>query len=190
MSVKISLPKQKLINCFILVLVDYQSFEKVSKSAKFIPKQTLGLDGSIDLSKPKEEIIPIPVKTKQSKPQDTLRPFGELDLSSSDSIDYKAHENFQKNHKIRPKQTLGLDGSLDLSSSDRIDYKFHENFQKNHKIRPKQTLGLDGSLDLSRPDSINQQIPKLKEKSTKYKREDTLGLHGDLDLSRCAWTNF
>ena len=74
LSEKMTLPQQNLINCFILILVDYQSFEKVSKSAKFIPKQTLGLDGSIDLTKPKEEIIPIPVKTKQSKPQDTLRP--------------------------------------------------------------------------------------------------------------------
>ena len=79
-----------------------------------------------------------------------LRPFGELDLSSSDSIDYKAHENFQKNHKIRPKQTLGLDGSLDLSRPDSINHQIPKLNEKSTKYKREDTLGLHGDLDLSR----------------------------------------
>ena len=61
-------------------------------------------------------------KVIKIRPKDTLIPFGEMDMSRPDSINYyKSFKNVPKSPRMRPIQTLGLYGSLDLSRPDSIN---------------------------------------------------------------------
>ena len=168
---------------------DFETLSKIKRGQKFQPKQTLGLDGSLDLSRPDNINNQTPSKIKRSQkyqPKQTLNLDGSMDFPKQEKINEPNSNLLVKPPISKRQDSLGPFGDSDFSRPDSINQQSPIPIPKSPRMRAKQTFGfLDGSMDLSRPgDSINHQIPDLNTRSSTTKPLDNLKLVGDIDLPK------
>ena len=168
---------------------DFESLKNIPKSSRYQPKQTLGLDGSLDWSRPDNINYQTPSKIKRGQkfqPKQTLNLEGSMDFPKQEKINEPNSNLLVKPPISKQQDSLGPFGDSDFSRPDSINQQSPIPIPKSPRMRAKQTLGcLDGSLDLSRPkDSINHMIPDLNTRSSKTKPLDNLKLVGDIDLPK------
>ena len=168
---------------------DFESLKNIPKSSRYQAKQTLGLDGSLDWSRPDNINYQTPSKIKRGQkfqPKQTLNLEGSMDFPKQEKINEPNSNLLVKPPISKQQDSLGPFGDSDFSRPDSINQQSPIPIPKSPRIRAKQTLlVLDGSLDWSRPgDSINHQIPDLNTRSSKTKPLDNLKLVGDIDLPK------
>ena len=123
---------------------DVGKYNPIPKTSKILPKQTLGLDGNMDLSRPdsiNHQIPNTPSKSKTAKRQDTLKLSGEFDSDRPKSHFSEDPSLLSRSTKIIPKQTLGLDGPMDLTRPDSINQQVPNLNYKMGNLKRGDSLG-------------------------------------------------
>ena len=156
------------------------------------PKNQLGLEGELDLSRPdsiNQQSIQV-AKTPRIRPRHHLSLEGHLDfLSRPDSINRQqlAMERNPKRGKVQPTDNFGLEGHLELSRPHSINQQIHS-IQRSPKMKPKDHLGPLEGLDISWPSSPN--ILKFKKGPKMVKPRDNFCLEGQMEISLKEWGLF
>ena len=156
------------------------------------PKNQLGLEGQLDLSRPdsiNQQSIQVP-KPPRIRPRHNLSLEGDLDLSRPDSINQQrtVGKNGKKVPFTGPSDNFGLEGHLDLTRPHSINQQIHP-IQRSPKMKPQDHLGPLEGLNISWPSSPSI-LEKVKKGQAMVKPKDNFSLEGQMEISRKEWGRF